>query len=527
MIELKFVRVACRIDCAWRVALKAILFCGGLTSLQAGAFVLADGTSLSLSLTLTQPSATMPALPVVPKPAPPAARPAEAPASGPAPLAWTDALRLAARQSAIVQAAAAQVDAQNGVARQAWAEAYMPRLDLTAQLQQDQVQTKTYTTRTPSSSAGVQATLPLWHGAEQLAEQSQVALAERADWQARLIRMSVAREVSRTYLQAVEATAQLDLVDETRVLLTAQLRMNDERLRGGVGTSLERLETATRLDLLRAEWYDRRARFEAQRIALGRLIGQEVPAVGHLAPHALLSDDAGPTVVEPAGEALARIPERSPAVQDALAQVRAAQAQLKAREAEGWEPRLDAVASLTHNRQNTKTGSYSEPLNYTEGIVGVQLNMPLYTGGRQPGRQREAAALLVKAEAERDDALAKAQADLLTAYQSLDQTRLQVRALRDVERTAQATVDALQRAFVAGYRSNVDLLNAQQQLISARSQSATARINVMLAQVEILALTERLDADAITPLTPLLAAPIATQADASSPLPATLPRISP
>lgn len=523
MIESKFAQGTRQPHRARQLAWAMILLCSGLVPLSAPAVALADGLSLSLSLTLSPAVAPLrppldgvkppapeprpaPTAATEPPPAPPANASAPPPQAGVAPLAWSDALRLAAQQSALVRAAAAQADAQGSVARQAWAEAYMPRVDLTAQLQQDRVQTRTYTTRTPSSNAGVQATLPIWHGADQSVEQSQLALTERANWQTRLTRMNVAREVSRAYLQAVEAAAQLDLVEEQRALLTAHLHINDERLRGGVGTSLERLETATRLDLLRADMHDRLARFEAQRLALGRLLGQDVAAVARLAPQSGLGDDAGPTVVEPTGEALARIPERSPAVQDALAQVRAAQALVKARDAESWEPKLDAVASLARNRQVTKAGSYSESLSYTESTLGVQLNVPLYTGGRQPGRQGEAAALLIKAEAERDDALAKAQADLLTAYQGLDQARLQVRALRDVERTALATVTALQRAFVAGYRSNVDLLTAQQQLIAVRSQSATARINVLLAQVEILSLTERLDADAVAPLAPLLTA---------------------
>ncbi len=431
--------------------------------------------------------------------------------TGPSALAWPQALLLAQQNSTTVRSAAAQADAQGGVARQAWSQAYMPRIDLNAQVQQDHLRTQYYTTRTPSSSAGLQATLPVWHGADRAIGQAQAALTQRADWQTRLTRMAVARDVSRAYLLAVEAAAQLNLLEEQRDVLTKQLHVNEQRLRGGVGTSLDRLETTTRMDQLRADLHERRSRHETQRLILARLLAHEVPAVARLTSQALLANDAGPSVVEPVGEALARIPERSPAVQDAQAQVRAAQAELQARSAEAWQPTVDAVASLTRARQNTKTTTSNDSLSYTESTLGLQLNVPLYSGGRQPGRQHESAALLIKAEADRDEALARAQSGLLDAYQNLDQARRQVGVLREVEYTAQATLEALQRAFAAGYRSNLDLLNAQQQLIATRSQSVTARINVLLAQVDILSLTERLDAETIAPLSGLLVQP--TDAD--------------
>lgn len=376
----------------------------------------------------------------------------------------------------------------------------MPRLDANAQWQHDELRTQYDTTRKPRSSAGVQASMPLWHGAERATEQAQGELAQRADWQTRLTRMAVARDVSRAYLLAMEAAAQIDLMQEQQAILTAQLRVNEQRLKGGVGTSLDKLETATRLDQLQADLHDRQGVYESQRLALGRLLGQDVSQVASLNLHGSADDNNRAAPIDPMPEALARVADQSLAVQEAQALVRSARLDVKARSAETWHPSVDAVASLSRARQITKTADTHDTLNYTERTLGVQLTMPLYSGGRQPARNQEAAALLIKAEAERDEALARAQAELQDAYQRLTQYQRQVRALRDVTATAQATLDALQRAFVAGYRSNLDLLNAQQQLIATRSQSVSARINVLLAQVDILSLTDKLDAATVAPL---------------------------
>lgn len=427
-------------------------------------------------------------------------------------LTWVDALALAAQQSSPVRAATAQAQAQASVARQAWAQAYMPRVDLNAQWQQVELRTRYETTRKPGTNTGLQATLPVWHGAERATEQAQGELAQRADWQARLTRMAVARDVSRAYLTAVEATAQLDLMREQQGILMAQLRVNELRLKGGVGTSLDQLETATRLDQLQVDLQDRQGTYESQRLALSRLLAQNVPQVAGLNLRGLLDVDAPGSVVAPLDEALAHVAERNLAVQEAQALVRSASLDIKARQAETWQPSIDAVASLNKTRQITKTADSHDTLNYTERTLGIQLTVPLFSGGRQPARNQEAAALLIKAEAERDEALVRAQADLQDAYQRLTQYQRQVRALRDVAATAQATLDALQRAFVAGYRSNLDLLNAQQQLIATRSQSVSARINVLLAQADILSQTERLDAATVAPLSASLSLSRSTQA---------------
>lgn len=428
-------------------------------------------------------------------------------------LSWPDALNLAALQSSQVRAAAANAQAQGGLARQAWAQAYMPRVDLRAQWQHDELRTQYDTTRKPNTNAGVQATLPLWHGAERATEQAQGELAQRADWQARQTRMLVARDVSRTYLLAVEAAAQLDLMREQQAILSAQLHVNEQRLKGGVGTSLDKLETATRLDQLQADLHDRQGLYETQRLTLGRLLGQDVPQVASLYGHGAWGDDDDRVaLIDPLSEALARVADRSLVVQEAQALVRSARLDVKARSAETWHPSIDAVAGLNRARQITKTADSQDTLNYTERTLGVQLTMPLYSGGRQTARNQASAALLIKAEAERDEALARAQADLQDAYQRLMQYQRQVRALRDVAATAQATLEALQRAFVAGYRSNLDLLNAQQQLIATRSQSVSARINVLLAQVDILSQTERLDAATVAPLSASLSLSRSTQA---------------
>ena len=62
------------------------------------------------------------------------------------------------------------------------------------------------------------------------------------------------------------------------------------------------------------------------------------------------------------------------------------------------------------------------------------------------------------------------------------------------------SLKATGKAFDAGVRGNIDVINAQQQTFSSRREAMRARAAYLLAQVRILALTGLLNLDAIKKL---------------------------
>ncbi len=423
---------------------------------------------------------------------------------------WPLALLWAA-ENARNRSAKAASDAARGVAQQSRATAWMPSADLNAAATVERAASAGDSVRTTTSTLGATARLPLWNGAGLADVRAQDASVRGADWQARQVRIDVAREASAAYIAVAEALEQIRLIDSQRALLNEQLRINDQRLKGGAGTVLDVLETRTRLDQARAEQTTRQAQLGSQALALRRLTGRAVPAA--LAPLAAVQagaedaatpagDSAGaiPIVVPEASAALQFARARNPALLLAQAQVDAAEATLEARRA-GSHPTVDAVGSITRNRVGTIAPGVPRTTEASNvGSIGLQLNVPLYTGGLQDGRDKEAYALLGKAMAERDVALASVLTEMRDAYQLLEQARQQVTVQQQVVRTAAATVEAVRKAFVAGFRTNLDLLNTQQQVDVARQGLVSARVSVLNAQVTILALLDELDEDHVAPL---------------------------
>jgi outer membrane protein TolC len=443
---------------------------------------------LTFSLGLAQVPAERPGSPTEP----PAARAATS---------WAETLLQADGHAAALRAALAGAEAAGHTRDQARAQAWMPRVDLAASTSRDRQQVNDNPTiRTPSTSLTMTATLPLWRAADRAGVSTQEALREAAQWQARATRAQVAQDTSTAYLGWVEALEQARQLRAQQSVLRSQLQINERRLQGGAGTVLDTLETRTRLAQTDALLNEQSRVAEGQALTLQRLTGQPPrPPAGFQTLNGVLPD-----VVPPQDEALALAEARNPNWQQARLQAAATQATVSARQAEGWQPTVDAFASASRLKQVPKLEGFSQSETTRSQSMGVQLNWALFSGGAQSSRIKEAGAQLAQAQAQLDDTREQVLTRLADAYQALARARLQMNRQREVETTAQATFDAVRKAFVAGVRTNQDLLDAQQQILAARQALVTATVAGLNAQVSILALLDRLDAERVAPLAPLI-----------------------
>ena len=410
---------------------------------------------------------------------------------------WPDLLAWAHTQAPSNRVADAGAQAALAQGRQAWSTAWMPRLDASAGANRQQQTYNGLAIRTPASSVSLTATLPLWRAADRAVARAQSAAAEQTLWQARNARSRVARELSRAYLAAVEQAEQMRLTESQQQGLLELTQVNDRRLKAGVGTVLDVLETRIRVDQTRAAVQDYRTRLVTQRLTLLRLTGQgNITLPAGLLPTLVKL----PLVVPPREQAVTVALDRNPQLQEAQAQVVSAKATTDARDGERWHPTVDAVALASRSRQTQQFDGNSEQQNITTRSIGVQINWPLFTGGFQHQRVQEAAALLTQSEAQRDDARTQLDANLNDAYQSLEQLNRVIAVQRQVEQSAMASAEAVRKAFMAGMRTNLDVLNAQQQVYATRQSLVTTRVNALSAQVDILALLDQLDAPTVAPL---------------------------
>ena len=83
-------------------------------------------------------------------------------------------------------------------------------------------------------------------------------------------------------------------------------------------------------------------------------------------------------------------------------------------------------------------------------------------------------------------------------FQSVAEGVLKVRALEQAERSADQAVFSNQKGFQAGMRSQIDILNAQQQRMNVKRDLAQARYMYIMARVRLQSLVSSLNEEEIT-----------------------------
>ena len=152
-------------------------------------------------------------------------------------------------------------------------------------------------------------------------------------------------------------------------------------------------------------------------------------------------------------------------------------------------PTVDLVGSFGKQRNDgvvgVSSGASSLAGSFTNRSVGVQMNLPLFTGDSIQNRVRETLALQDKARNDADAAQRGVERGTRQAFFAVQSGEAQVRALEAAEASSKLALEATQLGFKVGVRVNLDVLNAQSQLFTTQRDLARARYNVVLGNLQL------------------------------------------
>jgi outer membrane protein len=149
----------------------------------------------------------------------------------------------------------------------------------------------------------------------------------------------------------------------------------------------------------------------------------------------------------------------------------------------GHLPTVDLVANYSSNSANGS--SFGVGSDTTSKTVGVQLNIPLYQGGAITSKSREAQANSDRAKQELENARRNVALQTRQAYLGVVSGIAQVKALQQALASSVSVLDASKLGQEVGVRTNLDVLNAQQQLYSTRRDLYQAEYNYLLSQLRL------------------------------------------
>jgi outer membrane protein len=178
----------------------------------------------------------------------------------------------------------------------------------------------------------------------------------------------------------------------------------------------------------------------------------------------------------------------------ALAQARvdAAQAQAQADSAV-FAPTVDVVAQIGRDHLSG-SGDFGDASNTASNrAIGIQLSVPLYTGGLRSARATETRALADEARAALDLARQQVAQQTRAAWLDLAVGRSQTAALAAALAASRARLDATRTGVQAGDRTTLDLLNAENDTAAAELSLQQARVRLLINRLRLAASTGELD----------------------------------
>jgi outer membrane protein len=170
----------------------------------------------------------------------------------------------------------------------------------------------------------------------------------------------------------------------------------------------------------------------------------------------------------------------------------------------GHYPTLDLTGSYGYNNSPSSTSTLPGSITTKQAQIGLSLNIPIFSGGGTQARVRQSLSLKDRAEQDLDNTKRTVFQSVRSAYLAVTSGVAQVKALEASLVSSKASLDSTVLGKEVGVRTNVDVLNAQQQLFQTRRDLQAARYNTILAQLRLKSASGRLTEDDLAEVNRLL-----------------------
>ena len=301
--------------------------------------------------------------------------------------------------------------------------------------------------------------------------------------------MDVATRLSQAYFDVLLAQDNLTLVQAQKAAVGEQLAQAKRNFEVGTATIVDTNEAQARYDQVIAQEIAANNEVERTRYALRNVVGRYETNLKRLRSNA-------------------QVPAPNPSNMDAWVSraeteafgVRIAQQTLTVAEYDikraqtGLAWTLDATASVVHSQS---TGGISTGIGtwVNSGVVGVTFNWPFDVSGGANARIRETLALVDKSRNDIEAARRLASLGVRQSYLGVTSGVASVVAQQQALKSAETLLASTKLGLEVGVRTNLDVLNAQQQVTQVQRDLALARYNTLLNDLRLKAATGVLSED--------------------------------
>jgi outer membrane protein len=306
-----------------------------------------------------------------------------------------------------------------------------------------------------------------WQTYEQSKLAQAIAEAQFAQAQQDLI-----TRVAQAYFDVLSAQDTLESTRAQKTAVTEQLASAKRNFEVGTQTITDTHEAQAAYDLVVAQEFAAVNDLDNKRSALQAIIGTEPGTLAPLQAGITLAPPQ-PAVVD---QWVSSAENQNYGVTAAQLSVESARREISKTRA-GHLPTLDLVASSSRTDVSGRSAGSGDNRN---NAIGVQWTVPIFNGFAITSRVRETIALEDRARNDLEATRRNAALQARQAFLGVNSGLAQVKALQAAEVSSQSALESNKLGYQVGVRINIDVLNAQRQLYSTRTDLARARYNTIL-----------------------------------------------
>ena len=264
-----------------------------------------------------------------------------------------------------------------------------------------------------------------------------------------------------------------------------------KRLDAGDVTPTDTAQAEARLSRGLADLNAAEVAFAISKATYAQVIGEPPGQLVAATPVDRFSPLTMPASIETAGH-------EHPAVLGAGYDVDVAQTTIKVAEG-SLLPTVALQASASRSKDSDST--LSTFATDQASILG-QINVPIYDGGTAASQTRQAKELASQSRLVLEQVRNQSRTAVVSAWVSNEGTKVALTAAESEVKAADVALQGVRREAAGGQRTTIDVLNAQQDLTSARSRQIQAQHDRVIASYTLLSAVGRLDVRTLNLNTP-------------------------
>lgn len=288
--------------------------------------------------------------------------------------------------------------------------------------------------------------------------------------------------VGGAYLEALLSAEQLKVVLTQKQQYQTVMNAAQKSLTLGTGTRTDIDDARARLDMAMAQELEARQNEDYTRRQLEILLNQPVKQLQALKSMGL---QALPVLSHDLNGWLEKALANSPEVKAMEARLQAADKEIRKAKS-GHAPTLDAVLQWSDSGSENVTRLNS---NFENKTIGFQLTIPLYQGGYVSSLERQAVADKLRQEESLEALRRDLGLRIHKEYRGVTEGVLKIRALEQAVKSNEQLLDSTRKSVLAGVRTQLDVLNVEQQLATASRDLIQARYLYLISRLRLYSLS--------------------------------------